>query len=134
MISITVKPSTNSGVFSSNLMTIDQYYQFYDIIFTANSYVYRQIRRIMGALCAVGLGKIMLKDIYELLTIPSHNSWEYLRHQNLVETAPAFGLYFTGITYKTKDEWTLNLPEKTSRGSRVKSFFDRKKFKCDETI
>lgn len=124
MIAVTVKPSTNSSVISTNLTIVDQYYKFYDIEFTANSFVYRQIRKIMGALCAIALGKMDLKGMYELLTIPSRNTWEH--YKKSVETAPAFGLYFIGITYKAKDEWNLDAVEKTSRGTRVKSFFHRR--------
>ncbi|XP_055310398.1 tRNA pseudouridine synthase-like 1 [Sitodiplosis mosellana] len=104
--------------------TCDNYFQFYDITFTANSYVYRQIRRIVGALCALAQGRITERDIYELLTIPSFHTWDHLFRQKQIETAPAYGLYFIGINYKPEEDWTLEPIELSARGTRIKSFFD----------
>lgn len=83
-----------------------------------------QIRRIIGALCAVGQGQITERDIYELLTIPSHKAWIELFIQKKVETAPAGALYFMGLNYKAEDLWTLAPAEHNARGVRVKSFFE----------
>lgn len=102
----------------------DSRFQFYDITFTGNSFVYRQIRRIVGVLCAYGQDRITKRDIYELLTIPSFHSWDDLTRQKKIETAPACGLYFIGINYKPKADWTLKPREVTVRGTRIKSFLD----------
>ncbi|XP_031622428.1 tRNA pseudouridine synthase-like 1 [Contarinia nasturtii] len=119
LISVTVEPSKTSTI---SLNGSDKHFQFYDVTFTGNSFVYRQIRNIMGALCACAQNRITERDIYELLTIPSHKSWKMLKYQELVETAPAHGLYFIGINYKPEKEWTLEPIETSSRGLRMKSF------------
>lgn len=78
---------------------------------------------MVGALCAVAQGRITDQDIYELLTIPSYSTWDHLSHQNKLETAPACGLYFIGINYKSKEDWKLERRELTVRGTRIKSYF-----------
>lgn len=83
-----------------------------------------QIRRMIGALCAVGEGRISERDIYELLTIPSFRTWDELCDRKLIETAPACALYFIGINYKPDEEQSLNDLERTARGTRVRSFFE----------
>lgn len=108
----------------SNFFIGDKHFQFYDITFTGKSYVYRQIRRMIGALCAFAQGRITERDIYELLTIPSFRSWDDLARRKQIETAPACGLYFIGINYKPEADWTLKSREVTARGIRIKSFLD----------
>lgn len=49
---------------------------------------------MVGALIAVGEGKMSQRDIYEMLTIPSHNSWNHN-----VCPAPASGLYLVNVEY-----------------------------------
>lgn len=90
-----------------------------------------QIRRIIGALCSVAEGKISERDIYELLTIPSHKMWDDLADHKLVRTAPACGLYFIGLSYRPEDQRYIGPVRQTPRGVRIRSFvvdnLDRKK-------
>lgn len=83
-----------------------------------------QIRRIIGALCAVAEGKIDERDIYELLTIPSHQMWSDLVERNLVKTAPPCGLYFIGLNYRNEENRYLGPVRLTPRGIRIRSFVD----------
>jgi len=46
----------------------------------------------------VGQNKIKQKDVYEMLTIPSKNSW----CSNL-NVAPPYGLYLCNVEYDFKD-------------------------------
>lgn len=81
---------------------------------------------MMGALCACAQNRITERDIYELLTIPSQTSWNFLADQNIVQTVPAEGLYFIGINYKPEEEWTLEPMERSVHGLRMKSFLEQK--------
>lgn len=85
---------------SFNFEQANEHYQYIDIHITATSFVYRQIRRIVGALMAVGEGIISKRDVYEMITIPSSNSWNdvYVRLIRL-RTVPAGGLYLTKVEY-----------------------------------
>lgn len=75
---------------------------------------------MIGSLCAIAQGRISEQDIYELLTIPSFKTWTNLYEKKLVDTAPASALFFVEINYKK--ETSLNQPQKTARGTRIKSF------------
>lgn len=46
--------------------------------------------------------------------------------KHLLYTAPAHGLYFTGVEYKPKEEWNLKEIVESPRGVRLKSFFDNR--------
>lgn len=49
---------------------------------------------MVGTLIAVAGGSIKQRDVYEMLTIPSHYSWN-----NRVNPAPAHGLYLLNVEY-----------------------------------
>lgn len=81
-----------------NFEFANKHFQYWNIHVNAKSFVYRQIRRIIGSLIAVGEGTISKRDIYEMITIPSRHSWKNVR------TAPPFGLYLTDIEYNQESE------------------------------
>lgn len=81
-----------------------------------------QIRRIIGALCAVAESKIDERDIYEMLTIPSYKLWDDLADRKLIKTAPACGLYFIGLNYRKEEERYIGPVRLTPRGVRIRSF------------
>ncbi|XP_055704884.1 tRNA pseudouridine synthase-like 1 [Phlebotomus papatasi] len=83
-------------------------YNFYDIRFLGRSFVYRQVRRIVATLLAVGEGKLTQKDVYEMLTIPSKHTWP-----SSVQIVPPYGLYLTKVTYNEED---FLFPENESPG------------------
>lgn len=68
---------------------------YWNIIVNAQSFVYRQIRRVVGTLVAVAKGIITQRDLYEMLTIPSQNSFS-----NKIMVAPAHGLYLADIEFR----------------------------------
>lgn len=85
------KASTLKPIMNENLI------EYFDIIFNAQSFLYRQIRRIMGSLVAVAKGKITEQDLYEMLTIPGEQSlW------NRINIAPPYGLYLADIEFREK--------------------------------
>lgn len=70
---------------------------YWDIVFNAQSFLYRQIRRIVGALVAVAKGRLTKRDLYEMLTIPSQESFS-----NKISVAPPHGLYLANIEFRPK--------------------------------
>lgn len=68
---------------------------YWNIIVNAQSFLYRQIRRVVGTLVATAKGKITQRDLYEMLTIPSQNSF-----CNKINVAPAYGLYLADIEFR----------------------------------
>lgn len=104
--SITIEPS--------HAHSIHQYHsqndvEYISITFNARSYVHRQIRRMVYAIIAHGLGKITKRDIYELLTIPSSSA--------KMLSAPASGLYLTNIEFYEKAMQFKKDDEKASLSS-----------------
>lgn len=75
----------------------DENVQYWDIFINAQSFLYRQIRRMMGAWIAAAVGRITTRDLYEMLTIPSRHL-----HGSRITTAPASGLYLADIEFREK--------------------------------
>lgn len=84
-------------------------YNYWDIQLKGRSFLYKQVRRIVGTLVALGQGKINEKDIYEMLTIPSKYNWI-----SNIPVAPPYGLYLAKVDY---DFSALNLDKDESPGS-----------------
>ncbi|XP_059607953.1 tRNA pseudouridine synthase-like 1 [Phlebotomus argentipes] len=91
-----------------NISRTQELYNYWDFTFVARSFVYRQVRRIVGTLLAVAEGKLTQKDVYEMLTIPSKHSWP-----NVATIAPPYALYLTQVTYREED---LCFPQNESPG------------------
>lgn len=72
-------------------------FDYWDISFNAQSFLYRQIRRMVGALVAVAKGNINQSDLYEMLTVPSQHSF-----CNKITIAPSHGLYLADIEFREK--------------------------------
>ncbi|XP_066526558.1 tRNA pseudouridine synthase-like 1 [Hoplias malabaricus] len=71
--------------------------QYWELSFKSRSFLYRQVRRMTGALVAVGQGKLSVRHIQELLD--ARDSLAY--PQNLA--APSRGLFLTNVEYKDSD-------------------------------
>jgi len=78
-----------------NASLASETYNYWDIEIKAKSFLYKQVRRIVGALIALGNGRIDERCLYQMLTIPSKNSWD---HRVLL--APACGLYLCRVHYR----------------------------------
>ncbi|XP_068455127.1 tRNA pseudouridine synthase-like 1 [Clinocottus analis] len=81
---------------------------FWELTFTSRSFLYKQVRRMAGALVAVGRGRLSLSELQELLE--ARDSLAY--PQGLA--APAHGLFLTRVDYRDSD---LQLPPCSSTGS-----------------
>lgn len=79
-------------------------YDYWDIRISGRSFLYRQVRRMVGVILAVAQNRLRQRDAYEMLTIPSMHSW-----CPQASAAPAFGLYLTRVEY---DEQDKRFPEK----------------------
>lgn len=74
-------------------------YDYWDITVTGRSFLYRQVRRLVGVILAVAQGRLANRDVYEMLTIPSMNSW-----CPRASAAPAYGLYLVNVAYDERDK------------------------------
>ncbi|XP_067100052.1 tRNA pseudouridine synthase-like 1 [Osmerus mordax] len=71
--------------------------QFWELTFKSRSFLYKQVRRMTGALVAVGQGKLSVSQLEKLLE--AQDSLAY--PQNL--TAPPQGLFLTQVEYQQQD-------------------------------
>jgi tRNA pseudouridine38-40 synthase len=63
--------------------------------FTADGFLYRMVRNLVGALVKVGKGKITVEEFGEIL--------RSCKRSAAPETAPACGLYLMHVVYKATD-------------------------------
>lgn len=94
---INIRPGETRAL-SSNAIQAAETYNYWDIEIRAKSFLYKQVRRIVGALIALGNGRIDERCLYQMLTVPSKNSWD---HRVLL--APACGLYLCRVHYRETD-------------------------------
>jgi tRNA pseudouridine(38-40) synthase len=73
---------------------ISKNYSYWNFIFTSKSFLYNQIRRIVGTLFALGFHKISEEDIINMLQVPSYNNWN-----SHIRLAPPYGLYLSKVDY-----------------------------------
>ncbi|XP_034389322.1 tRNA pseudouridine synthase-like 1 isoform X2 [Cyclopterus lumpus] len=81
---------------------------FWELTFTSRSFLYKQVRRMTGALVAVGRGQLSVGQLQELLE--ARDSLAY--PQGLA--APAHGLFLTRVDYADSD---LQLSQGVSSGN-----------------
>lgn len=67
--------------------------QFWDVTIRASSFLYKQVRRTVGALVGVAQGRVNLDNIQHMLDKPSHDNW-ICSH-----VAPPDGLYLLEVEY-----------------------------------
>ncbi|XP_026878866.2 tRNA pseudouridine synthase-like 1 isoform X1 [Electrophorus electricus] len=71
--------------------------QFWELTFKSRSFLYKQVRRMTGALVAVGRGKLSISQLQELLDIRDSKAYP----QNTA--APPCGLFLTDVEYDDAD-------------------------------
>ncbi|XP_048111191.1 tRNA pseudouridine synthase-like 1 isoform X1 [Alosa alosa] len=72
--------------------------QHWDLTFKSRSFLYRQVRRMTGALVAVGQGKLRPSDIQDLLEARDSLAFP----TNIM--APPYGLFLTQVEYRESGE------------------------------
>ncbi|XP_075951808.1 tRNA pseudouridine synthase-like 1 isoform X1 [Anarhichas minor] len=85
---------------------------FWELTFTSRSFLYKQVRRMTGALVAVGRGQLSVPQLQEILE--ARDSLAY--PQGLA--APANGLFLTRVDYRETD---LQLSQQTPEEQFVSS-------------
>uniref|UniRef100_A0A146M7L6 tRNA pseudouridine synthase n=1 Tax=Lygus hesperus TaxID=30085 RepID=A0A146M7L6_LYGHE len=73
-------------------------FDFYEVACSGKSFLYRQVRRTVGVLIAVGLGRLTLDDVRGMFENPSKDSWNAK-----AVVVPGHGLYLTSVEYKEED-------------------------------
>ncbi|XP_014662933.1 PREDICTED: tRNA pseudouridine synthase A-like [Priapulus caudatus] len=73
-------------------------YNFINVLCTGTGFVRHQIRRMLGAMVAVGCGRLTLDQVRYMLEQPDPQNW----HSKAVCMAPS-GLYLKQIYYDEKD-------------------------------
>ncbi|KAI3370274.1 hypothetical protein L3Q82_025052, partial [Scortum barcoo] len=71
---------------------------FWELTFTGRSFLYKQVRRMTGALVAVGQGRLSVPQLNEILEARDSRAYP----QGLV--APAHGLFLTRVEYRQAGE------------------------------
>jgi tRNA U38,U39,U40 pseudouridine synthase TruA len=74
------------------------------ITFVANSYLYNQIRLMVGQLYLVGIGKLKVEGEFFIKKIEMKEILDQ-KINNLKFIAPPYGLYLIDILDKTKEEY-----------------------------
>nr|XP_054768601.1 tRNA pseudouridine synthase-like 1 [Lytechinus pictus] len=86
---------------------------FLEVTFQSRSFLYRQIRRMTGALVAVGLGRIVPSDITTMLQSCDNS------HMHGTTMAPAHGLYLKEVLYNENDLIFHNTPSEPSEDTSI---------------
>ncbi|EDV95962.1 tRNA pseudouridine synthase-like 1 [Drosophila grimshawi] len=103
---INIRPGQTLAL-GPNAKLATQTYDYWDIEIKAKSFLYKQVRRIVGTLLALANSRIDERCIYQMLTIPSKHNWD-----SRVVVAPACGLYLCRVHYR---ETAFDLPEEISQ-------------------
>ncbi|ALC44076.1 CG34140, partial [Drosophila busckii] len=91
---INIRPGKSLAL-GPNAETAEQNYNYWDIEVKAKSFLYKQVRRIVGTLLAIANARIDERCIYQMLTIPSKHNWDHR-----IQIAPACGLYLCRVHYR----------------------------------
>lgn len=102
---INIRPGRSLAL-GQNATLATENYDYWDIEIKAKSFLYKQVRRIVGTLLALAESRIDERCIYQMLTIPCKHSWDHR-----IQIAPACGLYLCRVHYR---DTAFELPEETS--------------------
>ncbi|XP_072307691.1 tRNA pseudouridine synthase-like 1 [Eucyclogobius newberryi] len=112
MDAISVQPGSS---FTSN--HFHRHVPFWELTFRSRSFLYKQVRRMVGALVAVGRGRLSLLGLKEVLDARDSTAFP----QGLA--APAHGLFLTHVEYRESDLQTTseeqNLSEMSTNSPKV---------------
>ncbi|KAH0956719.1 hypothetical protein HN011_007830 [Eciton burchellii] len=78
--------------------SLSENFRYWHVTCKARSFLYNQIRRMVGSLIALGLGKITEKDITVMLQVPSHNNWD-----SRVQVISPNGLHLVNVEYDMEE-------------------------------
>ena len=74
--------------------SLSENFEFWEFKCSSKSFLYKQVRRIVAALIALGTDRITEKDITVMLQVPGHHNFlPFLR------AVPSYGLYLLNVEY-----------------------------------
>ncbi|XP_076233437.1 tRNA pseudouridine synthase A [Calliopsis andreniformis] len=96
---------------NQSLMPFDplsERFDFWNIIISAQSFLYKQVRRIVAALLGVATDQVTERDVTIMLQVPGRHNW-----LTTLQIAPAYGLYLADIEYcQTElEKYIINVKE-----------------------
>ncbi|XP_055598767.1 tRNA pseudouridine synthase-like 1 [Uranotaenia lowii] len=95
--SICIEPG-QSMVSLFHKRSAEYFYDYWDIQIRAKSFLYNQVRRMVGSWIAAAEGRISERDIYQMLTVPSKQTW-----CDKAVVAPASALFLCKVEYDPAD-------------------------------
>ncbi|XP_023952533.2 tRNA pseudouridine synthase-like 1 isoform X2 [Bicyclus anynana] len=95
--SIVVKPGQPCTTSYTN-SAVDNCFNYWDIEIKGRSFVHNQIRRMVGTLISIAIGKLEPDDIKVMLQVPSKHSWH-----TFIQNGPPDGLYLCNVEYNPED-------------------------------
>ncbi|CAH2238340.1 jg25433, partial [Pararge aegeria aegeria] len=108
--SIVVKPGRPCT--TSYCTGLENGFTYWDIEIKAKAFVHNQIRRMIGTLISVAIGKLEPHDVKVMLQIPSKHSWH-----TFIQTCPPNGLYLCNVEYNPED--LIYNPEKSTNMKNI---------------
>lgn len=76
----------------------NNYFDYWDITIKGRGFVHNQIRRMIGTLKCVAIGKLQPHDVKLMLQIPSKHSWH-----SFIQCSAPDGLYLIDVEYNPED-------------------------------
>jgi len=76
------------------------HYEIWEFFIRANSFLYNQVRRMVGILISVGTGRLTLDDVRYMLDNPSR---EISKNEKYAIIVPPQGLYLVNVHYDEED-------------------------------
>ncbi|CAH1775419.1 unnamed protein product [Owenia fusiformis] len=92
-------------------------FQYWDLIFNGNSFLYHQVRKMTGAMVQSARNRISLDDVRAMIDRPNENHDIY--------GMPAHGLYLKSVNYKEED-LVFTGEEGLTKQKRTDGFFENK--------
>ncbi|XP_032680142.1 tRNA pseudouridine synthase-like 1 [Odontomachus brunneus] len=93
---------------------LSENFRYFQFICKAKSFLYNQVRRMVGALIALGQQKITEKDITVMFETPSHYNWN-----PRVGLVPSNGLHLVNLEYDQEELKRCTISEEQYQKTRL---------------
>ncbi|CAK9823136.1 tRNA pseudouridine synthase-like 1 [Anthophora retusa] len=98
---------------------LSENFEYWHIICSSRGFLYKQVRRIVATLLALGSGKITERDINIMLQVPGHHNWI-----PQIITVPGFGLYLANVEYCQEELDQYIIKYKSSPDAEIVDLID----------
>ncbi|XP_053625888.1 tRNA pseudouridine synthase-like 1 isoform X2 [Plodia interpunctella] len=95
LYSFDVRPGTSRRVAQCGG---EEHFDYWEVEIRGRAFVHNQIRRMIGTLMSVGIGKIPPEEVKVMLQVPSKHSWH-----TFTQNCPPDGLYLCDVEYNPED-------------------------------